>query len=118
MEWMARLRIGFTSWSTVPLLFSSCLALIDALDRDAQQPFCYASFLPRLLAAVLGSVVIVVAVVVFSYSIRQFQTAGTPVPGNKPTTVLVRTDPYCFSRNPIYVAFSVFQLGIASWVNS
>src|SRR5262249_16086759 len=59
-----------------------------------------------------------VAVVVFSYAIRQFQTAGTPVPGNKPTTVLVRTGPYRVSRNPIYLAFSLFQLGIASWVNS
>ena len=43
MEGMASLRIGFTSWRTVPLLFSSCLALIGALDRDAQKPFCYAS---------------------------------------------------------------------------
>src|SRR5262249_4745188 len=43
MEWMASLRIGFTSWRTVPLLFSSCLALIGALERAAQKPFCHAS---------------------------------------------------------------------------
>ncbi len=55
---------------------------------------------------------------VFSYAIRTFQAAGTPVRGNKPSTVLVRTGPYRISRNPIYLAFSVFQLGIASWVNS
>ena len=30
-------------WPTVPLLLSSRLALIGALDRDAQHPFCYAS---------------------------------------------------------------------------
>jgi protein-S-isoprenylcysteine O-methyltransferase Ste14 len=40
------------------------------------------------------------------------------VPGNKPTTVVVRTDTYRFSRNPIYLAFSILQLGIAGWVNS
>ena len=39
-------RIGFTSWRPVPPLFSSCLALIGALDGDAQHPFCYASFAP------------------------------------------------------------------------
>jgi hypothetical protein len=37
-------HIGFTSWRTVPPLFSSCLARIGAPDRDAQQPFCYASY--------------------------------------------------------------------------
>jgi protein-S-isoprenylcysteine O-methyltransferase Ste14 len=74
--------------------------------------------LPRILAAPLGSVLVVVAVVVFSYAVRTFRAAGTPVPGNKPTTVLVRTGPYRFSRNPIYLAFAIFQLGIASWVNS
>src|SRR5262249_14990918 len=36
-------RIGFPLWRTVPPLFPPCLALISALDRDAQQPFCYAS---------------------------------------------------------------------------
>jgi protein-S-isoprenylcysteine O-methyltransferase Ste14 len=71
-----------------------------------------------LLAMLLGSVLVGVAVVVFASVTRQFHTADTLVPGNQPTTVLVRTDPYRFSRNPIYVAFSLFQLGIASWVNS
>ncbi len=76
------------------------------------------SFLPHILAAPVGSFLVVVAVVVFSYSIRNFRAAGTPVPGNKPTTVIVRTGPYRFSRNPIYLAFTMFQAGIASWVNS
>jgi len=40
------------------------------------------------------------------------------VPGNRPTTTIVRTGPYRFSRNPIYLAFSVLQVGIALWVGS
>jgi protein-S-isoprenylcysteine O-methyltransferase Ste14 len=75
-------------------------------------------FLPRILATPLGSFLVVVAVVVFLQSIRKFQAAGTPVPGNRRSTFLVRMGPYRFTRNPIYLAFSIFQLGIASWVNS
>ena len=55
----------------------------------------------------------VVAVLLFASSVRQLWAAGTPVPGNKPTTVIVRSGPYRFSRNPIYLAFSLLHLGIA-----
>ena len=48
----------------------------------------------------------------------EIPAAGTPVPARKPTTVIVSTGPYRFTRNPIYLAFSLLQLGIAIWVNS
>jgi protein-S-isoprenylcysteine O-methyltransferase Ste14 len=54
----------------------------------------------------------------FAYAVRTFRAAGTPVPGNLPTTTIVRTGPYRYSRNPIYLAFSMLQLGIALWVDS
>jgi len=60
---------------------------------------------------------VVAAVALFSGSVGKFRAAGTPVPGNKPTTVIVRAGPYRFSRNPIYLAFSLLHLGIAIWVN-
>ena len=75
-------------------------------------------FLPRVLAAPVGGLLVVGAGVLFISSVRRFRAAGTPVPGDLPTTVIVRTGPYRFSRNPIYLAFSVLQLGIAVWVNS
>ena len=76
-------------------------------------------FLPGTLPAfALGVPFVAIAIALFSYSVARFRAAGTPVPARKPTTVIVRTGPYHFSRNPIYLAFSVFQLGIAIWVNS
>jgi len=96
-----------------PLVYGAAIATGLLLELGWPLPF-----LPRIVAALLGSLLVVVAIVVFLYSMRKFQTAGTPVPGNKPTTVIVRTGPYRFSRNPIYLAFSIFQLGIASWVSS
>ena len=75
-------------------------------------------FVTRTLAVPLGASVVVVAIALFSFSVAKFRAAGTPVPARKPTTAIVRTGPYRFSRNPIYLAFSVFHVGIAIWVNS
>jgi len=76
------------------------------------------SLLPVSLAVPLGVPLVAVAIALLSYSVAKFRAAGTPVPARKPTTAIVRTGPYRFSRNPIYLAFSLFQLGIAIWINS
>jgi len=96
-----------------PLVYLASL-VIGALIQFAQP----LPFLPRRLTAALGASLVVVAIALFSYSVAKFRAAGTPVPARKPTTVIVRMGPYRFSRNPIYLAFSLFQLGVAMWVNS
>ena len=75
-------------------------------------------FVPAALTLPVGGSLVVVAVTLLWLAIRQLRAAGTHVPGNKPTTVIVRTGPYRFSRNPIYLAMSVLHLGIAIWANS
>jgi protein-S-isoprenylcysteine O-methyltransferase Ste14 len=72
----------------------------------------------RAASIPIGSTVVLVAVVLFFYAVRTFQIAGTPVPGNIPTTTIVCTGPYRFSRNPIYLSFSLLQIGVACWVNT
>jgi protein-S-isoprenylcysteine O-methyltransferase Ste14 len=74
--------------------------------------------LPRSIGTPLGVVFVLVAVALFVSAVRTFRAAGTPVPGNQPTTTVVRTGPYRFSRNPIYLAFSLLQLGLALWIDS
>ena len=75
-------------------------------------------FVPHALRLPVGCLLVVMAVVLFSYSVRRFRIAGTPVPGNQPATAIVHTGPYRFSRNPIYLAFFTLHLGLAIWVNS
>jgi protein-S-isoprenylcysteine O-methyltransferase Ste14 len=91
------------------------LSLISGVVIQLAAPF---PFLPRALAVTLGAPLVVVAIALFASSALTFRAAGTPVPARKPTTTIVRVGPYRFSRNPIYLAFSVLQLGIAMWVNS
>jgi protein-S-isoprenylcysteine O-methyltransferase Ste14 len=73
--------------------------------------------IPPRLSAPLGAAVTTAAVALFISAVRSFRLAGTPVPGNRPSTTVVRTGPYRYSRNPIYLSFSLLQLGIAFWVN-
>ena len=75
-------------------------------------------WLPASINVAIGAVLVIAAVALFVASVRTFKKAGTPVPGDLPTTIIVRAGPYRFSRNPIYVAFTLFHLGIAAWVNS
>src|SRR5262249_17348047 len=77
-----------------------------------------AHLVPPALETPVGVIVTLAAVILFVSSVRSLRAAGTPVPGNHPTTTIVRTGPYRFSRNPIYLGFSLLQLGLAFWVNS
>jgi len=73
-------------------------------------------FIPSALV-LAGPVVVFAAVLLFLLSFREFRTHGTSVRGTEHTTTVVRTGPYRFSRNPIYLAFVLFILGLALWLN-
>ena len=73
--------------------------------------------LPRVLA-LLGVVVVLLAVTLFALSIRELRAARTTFRTRQPTTTIVMTGPYRLSRNPIYLAFTLLQLGIGLWRNS
>jgi len=75
------------------------------------------TFAPKS-ATPFGVLIVVLAAILFIWSIKTFRSARTPVPGNRPTTAIVTVGPYRFSRNPIYLAFSAFQVGIAVGVHS
>ncbi len=96
-----------------PLIY--LLAITGGLMLGFARPL---AFLPSGLELPLGSAIVSGSVVLFFSSVRTFRAAGTPVPGNRPTTAIVRSGPYRFSRNPIYLAFSLLQLGIAAWTNN
>ena len=74
--------------------------------------------LPSALEATLGGSLMLVAIVLFTLSVRQFLATGTAIQTHRPTTAILRTGPYRFSRNPIYVSFTLLYIGIGVWVNS
>jgi protein-S-isoprenylcysteine O-methyltransferase Ste14 len=96
-----------------PLVYIGAIAL--GLAFHALWPV---HLVPPSLGTSVGVVLTLAAIALFLSAVRTFRAAGTPVPGNRPTATIVGTGPYRFSRNPIYLAFSLLQLGLALWVNT
>jgi len=66
----------------------------------------------------LGGSLILLAVALFGLSVREFRRARTPIRSRKAVTAVITTGPYRFSRNPIYLSFTLLQLGLGTWANS
>ncbi len=95
-----------------PIVFLCAILLGIALKRARSLPF-----LPSTLG-LLGPLVTLCAVILFLLSFLEFRAAGTSVRGSKRTTAIVRTGPYRFSRNPIYLSFTLLVLGLSVWLNN
>lgn len=74
--------------------------------------------LPASVRLPIGAALALVAAALFVSALLALRKAGTPVPGNRATTVIVRAGPYAFSRNPIYLAFTLLQVALAALANS
>ena len=75
-------------------------------------------FVPRLAGLIIGVALTAVAGFVIVASFQAFSLAKTNVEPWKPTTAIVTTGVYAFSRNPIYLAMTTLYLGAALLLNS
>ena len=87
------------------------LAVIAGLALNWLVPL---PFLPAdLPTGWLGATVFVLAVALFAWAIVTITRAGSNVPTNRPTTTIVESGPYRFTRNPIYLGMFMGQIGLA-----
>src|SRR6516225_5915303 len=71
-------------------------------------------FLPAALPADwLGAVVFILALALFAWALVTIISAGSNVPTNRPTTTIVESGPYYFTRNPIYLGMFLGLIGLA-----
>ena len=71
-------------------------------------------FLPASLPeGWLGAMVFVLALALFAWAIATMTGAGSNVPTNLPTTTIVESGPYRFTRNPIYLGMLLGLIGLA-----
>ena len=78
--------------------------------------------LPFIPAAVpaggLGALVFALALALFAWAILTMTRAGSNVPTSLPSTTIVDTGPYRFTRNPIYLGMMLGLIGLAVALNS
>jgi protein-S-isoprenylcysteine O-methyltransferase Ste14 len=87
------------------------LALVVGLVLNWLAPL---SFLPAALNGVwLGTIVLALALALFAWAIVTMTGAGSNVPTNRPTTTIVESGPYRFTRNPIYLSMFLGLIGLA-----
>jgi len=71
-------------------------------------------FMPAAVPARwVGGAVFATALALFAWAIVTITRAGSNVPTNMPTTAIVDTGPYRFSRNPIYLGMFFGFVGLA-----
>jgi protein-S-isoprenylcysteine O-methyltransferase Ste14 len=86
------------------------LAIIAGLALNWLLPL---PFLPAdLPARWLGGMVFVLALALAAWAIVTITRAGSNVPTNLPTTSIVESGPYRFTRNPIYLGMFLGLIGL------
>ena len=99
-----------------PLIYFGFLLLGWALDRFVTTlAFPWALDMPVKIAAV---VLIVAGLLIEMWAGGLFKKAGTHVVPWSPSRALVVEGPYRFSRNPMYVGFTLTYLGLALGLQS
>lgn len=96
-----------------PLIYLGFLAA--GLIADYFWPF---PLLPNNLQYAIGAILIAAAFMIVIPAFANFRKAGTPVDPYNPTTAIVVTGSFRFSRNPIYLALSLLYTGIAICADS
>jgi protein-S-isoprenylcysteine O-methyltransferase Ste14 len=98
-----------------PLYFVLAIALAASLNALIPIPI---ALLPEGIASPIGNALMVLAILLAILSQRELRRARTSQLPDTPATSLVTTGPYSISRNPIYLAWAILQLGIGIWLRN
>ena len=96
-----------------PLIF--LVSILIALGLKRVWPM---SVVPETVAMPMGVVFIVAAFCLALLGFRELRRHKTTMRPDEPSSAIVKSGPYRFTRNPLYVSLSALQLGIGLWTNN
>ncbi len=91
-----------------PLIYLAFLAVGLLLDYLFPVPV-----LPNSIQYAVGFGIMIAPALIMPFVLLRFKKANTNFDARKPTTAIITTGPYRFSRNPSYVSLTMLYLGIA-----
>jgi protein-S-isoprenylcysteine O-methyltransferase Ste14 len=92
------------------------LAFVAGVGLDWLYPM---PFLPASVpAAWVGGAIFALGFALAVWAIATIQRAGSRIETHKPTTTIVSSGPYGFTRNPVYLGMFLGQCGLAVGFNS
>ncbi len=96
-----------------PLIF--LLLMLVAYGLHYWQPFTLGM---PMVGKYIGLFIALLAVTIVIYISRIFLHVNTSIEPWKPTTTIISTGIYAYSRNPIYALFCFIPIGIGMFLNS
>ena len=96
-----------------PLIYLA--GLLIGLALDAAWP---AAFLPAPAQYVAGGMVIAVSLGLFAVVLGAFARSGTSIDHRRPTTSIIASGPFRYSRNPVYVSMTLLLIGLGLAIDS
>lgn len=73
---------------------------------------------PGPWGSIVGVLLIVLGTAIMPPVLARFRRAGTPFDPHKPASALITDGPYRYSRNPAYVALTLWYLGLGLLLNN
>ena len=91
-----------------PPIYIFGVALLAGLALDTLWPV---ALLPALVQYLVGGILVVAAIALFTLTQREFDRHSTPFSCYQTAQELVTTGPLSYSRNPAYLALAMLYLG-------
>jgi protein-S-isoprenylcysteine O-methyltransferase Ste14 len=96
-----------------PLIFAAALGIGLLVQHFAPRPW-----LPETWASPTGAALVMIGLTLAIWGALTLRAARTAIDPYKPTSAIVHTGPYRFTRNPLYLALLLLSVGITAWRNA
>ena len=99
------------------IAFPPLIWLVNAVLSILAHLFIRLPIMSYRFCLVCGIVFIILAPTLALSALRTMKAAGTNVHPSEPTLVIVRDGPFRFTRNPMYLALCLVQIGLGFFLN-